>query len=316
MATQRSLEAFDPATGAVQWALNIDDAGVFGRHAVSFAGGVTYDGSGLLLVPLTTLREPLQETRLVAFDVRTGAIQRSVHLPHGDAYPVVDRLGNVFVGSSTTDITAFDARGSLLWQRHGDRAPQATHRGRMLLHKRYSTLLMSTSNGSTLSTLRDSLHPLGAVWSDEALFWFRSEDDGGTHPASLHIELIITDNTSAQPSSRALSIGNREPWGWLTQRQTILFLAEAILEGPARLIEVNARAQTLMDCELSWRPGRSVNYRSTPVLSADRWAVVTGEQALPFAGPRLEVWAVPGYQPASNGWISPHGGPGLDGRAR
>ena len=81
----------------------------------------------------------------------------------------------------------------------------------------------------------------------------------------------------------------------------------------AELDEYDPQAQVKMSCSLDLANNRGP--LSGPLLTKGQYAMVSGADSDGYM-PELDVWEVPGYQPAATGWISPRGGPELDSRAR
>ena len=98
---------------------------------------------------------------------------------------------------------------------------------------------------------------------------------------------------------------------WLTQRGSAL-LSLKPTGAPAEIREVDSHGAVAMQCALGGLdPARRP--QSIPILSAGHYAMLTAT-GVNGTDSRLEVWELPGYAPASSGWVSPRGGPGLDPR--
>jgi hypothetical protein len=189
----------------------------------------------------------------------------------------------------------------------------ATHDGKLLWEHSTAAELASTSDGSTTGPAPLGL-TWGAVWSDDALFVMHQFCPGASCSSfyDFRLEVVVVPSDGSRPRAAALPDLYWFSSLWLTSRGTAL-VSLRDRTGPALLNELDASGATLMSCPLSLETSRQP--RASPAFSAGRYVMLTG-QDVDGINPRIDAWGLPGYAPASKGWVSEHGGPEQDLRER
>lgn len=153
------------------------------------------------------------------------------------------------------------------------------------------------------------------VWGDSTLFYEASSCPSGHCQSYSDFEfaLIGVDNRSGAQSRSVLPGPVWRTGLWLTQRGSALITLGTRVGSPTAVREIDPTGAVQMECPLGLSGIRQP--RTNPILSGGRYAMITG---LDSGGGdhQLDVWLLPGYSPASSGWVSPRGGVGLDSRAR
>jgi hypothetical protein len=335
--------AIDAESGALSWSLLFHPpSGPSGAPEEShFFSAVGFDGVDQVLVSVATTSKYVDSTyrtsQLFGLVASTGAWQHHLSASNGHAVTVVvDRTSSLFVdyaGWSQTSYSVQDPTNldlltaltphllpirqwSVKWQQVAPfgggqlRQLRATHKGRLLTTHPGLTQIIPTVPGPTLfSAPSPSQGDVSALWSDKSLFLYPKTCAA---PPCSQLQLVVVDNQTLVATPVALPQLSWLSEGWLTHRNASL-VALKPTGAMAQLREIESSGDVLMQCSLALELDRRP--RSVPILSAGRYAMLTGIGA-GGTQPRLDVWELPGYSPAVSGWVSPRGGPGLDLRAR
>jgi hypothetical protein len=188
----------------------------------------------------------------------------------------------------------------------------ATRGGSILLAAYDHSELLSTQNGAVETAGLGAYWFSGSpVWGDATIFSHHQYCAMASCEgfAQYTIDLEIVDNATLGLHAARLSPFDWASGSWLTAHGTALVaLQPDVLGAKPELREVDPQGRLLMQCPLQLSMQAII---AGPVLGAGRYAAVTGDPDYP-GGEHIEVWALPGYEPAASGWVSPRGGRGLD----
>ena len=90
---------------------------------------------------------------------------------------------------------------------------------------------------------------------------------------------------------------------WLTDDGTVLLTVGDRTAG-SMLLEVDTTGATVMECALGLERRRQMWVG--PVLASGRYVMLTTEGGDGY-NPRFDAWTLPGYAPATRGWVSERG---------
>lgn len=326
---QSRLVAVDRLTGSVAWVADTRTWGLFPSSTnVVRPVSVGFDGAHTLVATLEGRSfGSITGSALVGLELSTGALTRSFALPAQGSSLVIDRAANLYLshgsgGPAWEDtLTSFDAAWNLRWQRLAGPPPDnrirsiaGTHGDQLFWAHPTAGEFTGVSDGSPLARPAPQGFIRGTVWNDEALFVLRQFCPPlatCTGFSDFHLEvLIVPADGSAHRQATPLA---RLSWFtslWLTDAGTTLLSLRAF-PAPASLLDLDADGGLRMSCPLGLDNRRSPS--ANPVFAQGRYLLLTTEEGY---RPRIDAWSLPGYAPASRGWVSELGGPGQGLRAR
>lgn len=321
------VSAFELSTGAHRWTVDLRSLGAFPANSYVRIHSLAWDGGNRLTLAAESFAPSSAGSAVVVLELRTGAVLGLQVLPGQGFSLVQSRRGDTYVAHSVQGlqlreaVSAFDRTGAVQWQRVVPigttlrvRQLQATHQDQVLLTRREQLELVDTTSGALAKsgTLDGGVFS-APVWSDRRLFTIVQAC--ATPPcrsfAEFEYRFTSIDPVSLAQHEAPLSRPFTFSPLWLTQRDAALFATWA-LPG-VELNEYDAEARLLMRCPLELERLRQLG--GGPVLTNGRYAMLTRRDGSSGAQ-QLDVWVLPGYRPATSGWVSPGGGPGHDGRAR
>jgi hypothetical protein len=325
--TERSfVSAFELSTGAHRWTVDLRTIGAFPAN-VSYVriNSLAWDGVDRLTLAGESFAGSSAGSAVVVLDLRSGAV-RTIHLLPGQGFSLVQsRRADTYVshtvqaGGLREAVSAFDRSGAVQWQRVVPigtqllRRLQATHQDQLLLTRREQLELLDVNGGVVRQGQLDGGFFATPVWSDRRLFTIVQAC--GTPPcrsfAEFDYHLVSIDPLTLAQRSAALARPYTFSPMWLTQRNAALFATWGA--SGVELVEYDDQAGVLMQCRLELE--RVQQLGGGPVLTNGRYAALTRRDGTSGAQ-QLNVWVLPGYRPATSGWVSATGGPGHDSRAR